>query len=92
MSAASDIGEGRPLPGRKAVCLDRRTPEGWVEIARYGDSSAAAAALDHAVAETGYPEEFRLRGSTAGRLPVRLGLVVVAVGAVVFVLAWIAIR
>lgn len=89
MSAASDIGGGRLR--RRPVCLDRHTPEGWVEIGRFPDSMTASAALDRAVAETGIPGGFRLRGSSAGRLPVRIGLTVIAAALLVLIILWIAI-
>lgn len=91
MSAATDIGSSRFHPRRKTVSLDRQTSEGWVEIARYGDPAAASAALDEAIAQTGHPAEFRLRGSTAGRLSARIGLIVLGVAALAMALIWIAI-
>ena len=91
MSAATNIGSGRFRPRHKTVALDHQTSEGWVEIARYGDPAAASAALDEAIAENGHPAEFRLRGSTAGRLSARIGLVVLGVAALALAFIWIAI-
>jgi hypothetical protein len=63
-----------------------------VEIALFGDAASASAALDHAVAETGQANEFRLRGSTAGRLSARIGLIVVAAVVVTGVVLWLVVR
>jgi hypothetical protein len=91
VSALTGMGRGRMPWKRRSVSLDRHTPEGWVEIARYGDQATASAALDEAIAETGTPSEFRLRGSTAGRLPARIGLIVLAAAVLATVILWIAI-
>jgi hypothetical protein len=91
VSALNNLGRGRFRPERKTVSLDRQTSEGWVEIARYSNPAAASAALDEAIAQTGHPAEFRLRGSTAGRLSARIGLIVLGVAALALALFWIAI-
>jgi hypothetical protein len=57
----SDSGRGRlgRRRGRPTI-LERRTSEGWVEVARYGSNGSAAAALDDAIASGTSPTDLRL--------------------------------